>query len=206
MKITTFKWLFLGLHPMSIVPQETIAGGGGGAEAPKATEGDDLTPPPAVAATPAVDAPAIAAPAAPAVPVATGGLVDRILASVKSKGDMQAEVTQFRTRAETAESELARVQGELATANSELTKLRLEQKQIQDALTAAENDKKTVAAAAADIVAQTGIPAAELPAQSAEATDFDSRHKAAMKAGPRALGKFMRENKAEIREQLRKQG
>lgn len=190
--------MFLG-SLMSIVAEEKKSGGGGGAEAPEAN-GDE----------PPADAPENepAPPAAPTseAPAAVPTVFDRAKALMKSKPVIQAEIRDLTARNGELSTELAEARETIRTQGEELTRLRQLETDLTATVEQLEGNQQTVAAAAADIVAQTGVPTEELPKQSAEGSDFESRHKAAMKAGPRALGQFMRENRAEVREQLRKQG
>ena len=117
-----------------------------------------------------------------------------------------AENKVFKQRAEAAETALATTQAELAQAQTELAALKAEHAQIEGLLSAAQENEKTVVQQATDMVAQSGIPAEELPKQETEGNDFLTQYKAAQKAGGVTLGKFMKEHKSEINAMLRGEG
>lgn len=147
---------------------------------------------------PAAPQPEAAAEAPAAVPT----VFDRAKALMKSKPTLQAELRTLTEANTKLAADLATANAIIQTQAGELTRLRQLETDLTATVEELETGKQTVAAAAADLVAQTGIAPEKMPEQEGQGSDFASRHSAAVKAGPKALGQFFRENKAEVREQL----
>ena len=122
---------------------------------------------PAVEAPAAAATPAAAAPEAPAAEAKPPGLLERISASIQSKGALLATGEAYRLRAETAEASLGTATAELTTLRAAHAALLKERGEIATLLDTAVAEKQEVDTAAASQVAALGFEPAALPAASA---------------------------------------
>jgi len=105
-----------------------------------------------------------APPAAPAAEAKPPSLLEKISASIQSKGTLLATGEAYRLRAETAETENAALHLQLTTLTSQLATLTTERAAIAALLETAQSEKQEVEVAAAATVAALGFDAAALPA------------------------------------------
>lgn len=90
----------------------------------------------------------------------------KVMAAVRDKGALAADLQVATERANRAEGELLTLRTELQSVKTERDALALEKQGIADALAAAEKQAKTVEVAAVEVVASLGfapVQAAELP-------------------------------------------
>ncbi len=146
-------------------PEAALGGTGPGAAA--------VIPFPAAAAAPAVaavaEAPAAAAP--PAAAAVEPSLLERVKASIQSKGTLLATADAATLRATTAEARADKAETALTAANGELATLRAERADIAAALVTAKAEKQDVDTAAASQVAALGFEPGKLPAAASEAAE-----------------------------------
>lgn len=90
---------------------------------------------------------------------------------MRSKGDLQTKLSAALTRAETAETALAAAEATIETQTTELTELREVKEVLNGKVTDLAASQQTITAKAVDLVASTGIPAADLPAQASADTE-----------------------------------
>ena len=109
-----------------------------------------------------------AAEVTPAAAEAKPGFLDNVFAALQSKTVLLGEVSTFRTRAETAEADLATATADLTAARDELAALKAERAAIAARLASVEQETASAEEAAAKIVATIGFKAEELPAAEAE--------------------------------------
>jgi len=134
---------------------------------------------------------------------AAPGLIDRAKAALRSKPDLQAEVSRLTAENSTISQELTEARATVERLTTENATLTAEQAELSEMVATAEAEAKTTTAAAVEMVAETGIPEADLPTQEADEESFEARYEAAKAEGPRALAKFMQENRSEVRQALR---
>jgi len=142
----------------------------------------------ALSAAPVAEAPAAAEPAVPVAAVEPS-LLEKVKASIQSKGTLLATADAATLRAETAEAEVLTLRSQLSTLHSQLSTLQTERAGIEAALVTAKAENQAVDTAAASQVAALGFEAAALPAANsapeptkaeleaklAEATDNNTR-------------------------------
>lgn len=150
-------------RPLLFTADPAVLGGNGPAglatlEAPAAE---------AAPAVPAAEATPEPAPSAPA-PVASAepSLLEKVTASIQSKGKLLADRDAATLRATTAEARADKAEAALTLANSELATLRKERSDIQAALVTAQAEKQEQDVAVAGEVAALGFEPAALPAAS----------------------------------------
>jgi len=143
------------------------------------------------------------APAVDSTPVAVPNLLDRAKAAFKSGPSLEAENRILRADNSDFQSQVSEMQSQIQNLTEENANLIDQESALTSIIEAAEISAKTATQTAIDMVAATGIPAADLPAQEAEAEPFEGRYANAKAAGPVALSKFMIDNKAEVNTILR---
>jgi hypothetical protein len=90
--------------------------------------------------------------------------VEKVAASFQSKGALAADLQAATQRAESAETKLSDVLAEFATVKAERDTLLAEKQEVLKRLGEAETQQKSVAVAAADVVASLGFTPAETQA------------------------------------------
>lgn len=123
-------------------------------------------------AAPAAETPAAAPAAAAEAKPPLGGhseakppsLLEKISASIQTKGALLASAEAYRLRAETAEAELATLRTDKGALATQLATLTTERDEIVNLLEAAHAEKQEVEFTAAATVASLGFDAAALPA------------------------------------------
>ena len=139
-----------------------------------ATIADPAKEPAPVSSSPAslevVETPEAAAPAAEDSP-APPTILQRAQALVKPKANLQAEVSQTKAQLAKATDALALANGKLAALTEANAAMTLELVEIEKVVEHLEGESKTANQIAIDMVAATGLPAAELPAQDVDQVD-----------------------------------
>lgn len=119
---------------------------------------------PEVTTTPAAATPA---PAATEAPKKKPGILSVAASVMRDKAILSENLTAALTRAETAETALAELQTQFDAQSAELTELRKVETVLNGKVDTLQTEQQTVAEKATDIVASTGIPATDLPEQTA---------------------------------------
>jgi chromosome segregation ATPase len=96
------------------------------------------------------------------------GFLDNVIAALQTKTSLLAEVSTYKTRAETAEAALEEASADLTAARAELAIFTAERARIAEQLTAAQAETASAETAAAKIVATIGFKPEALPAAEAE--------------------------------------
>lgn len=124
-------------------------------EAPSTESGAGTAPPPPVVAPPVVEPPAEQA--------AKPTLIDRAKALLKSKPDMQAEITQLRTQLGSLNTERDQARATITALTTERDTARAQVAQIQSLLDTAEQQNRDVAGEVNHQLAAAGVPERQLP-------------------------------------------
>ena len=168
---------------------------------------------PAAAEAPAIEQPALAvvetelapAPVLAEVEAAEAPeptVLQRAQAMLKPKANLQAEASNAKKLLAQANDQVALLTGQLAELTEINSQITTEYNDLAEVVDQLEAEARTVTAAATDMVAATGVPASELPAQEVEAPDFAEQLAAAQKAGGATLTAFIREHRSEVNAQL----
>jgi hypothetical protein len=137
-----------------------IPSGGSGAPSAAVTWGETE----ATASAPASEAPAAPAASAPAAPEPpASGIVQRIMSRFEEKTELVTQRDNAVNQLQSVMQERDSYQQQVTDLTAQLAAAQGDLKKISDALDAAEKKNTTVNAAAVDLVAGIGMPAAALP-------------------------------------------